>query len=115
MPKLPTLSIKLRPTTPEEFARPLGNAVDLELRSRRADSQVLAATTKLRARMRCSVFDLRSIYTAASARPRTSREISRAIAFVTSERRPVASAGGSSTWLELKFDALMQPREHWPQ
>jgi len=28
---------------------------------------------------------------------------------------PVFNAGGSRTWLELKFEAVMQPRPHWPQ
>jgi hypothetical protein len=37
------------------------------------------------------------------------------MAFVTSVKRPVFSAGGIMTWLELKFDALMQPRPHWAQ
>jgi len=27
---------------------------------------------------------------------------------------PVFIAGGSKTWLELKFDPVMQPRPHWP-
>jgi hypothetical protein len=30
-------------------------------------------------------------------------------------KRPVFFAGGIITWLELKFDAGMQPRPHCPQ
>src|SRR5207247_7708189 len=37
----PVESVKYRPTTPLEFARPLGKRGDFELRSMRADSQAL--------------------------------------------------------------------------
>ena len=41
--------------------------------------------------------------------------ISRAIAPVISVSFPVFIAGGSRTWLELKLEAVMHPRPHWPQ
>ena len=40
-----TLSIRLRPTRPLSFAKPLGDAALMEFRRMRADSQVLAART----------------------------------------------------------------------
>jgi hypothetical protein len=40
---------------------------------------------------------------------------SRAMAPVIKVKRPVFSAGGIMTWLELKFDALMHPRPHCAQ
>jgi hypothetical protein len=51
---LPTVSMRLGRTTPEDFAQPWGKNVDLEFNRSRADSQALAATTKVRARIRCS-------------------------------------------------------------
>ena len=43
------------------------------------------------------------------------KTISRAIAPVIKVNRPVFSAIGIITWLELKLEALMQPRPHCPQ
>jgi len=40
---------------------------------------------------------------------------SRAIAFVTSVSRPVASAGSTSTFVEEKFAWTAHPRPHCPQ
>src|SRR5882762_6129768 len=53
-PSLPVESMRLRPTTPEEFARPLGNRDDFEFSRRRADSHALADTITALARMRVS-------------------------------------------------------------
>src|SRR6476660_2629493 len=111
-PKLPTLSIRFRPTMPELFAKPLGNDEERELSNKRADSQVLAPMTKARAWSCCSVLRTRSMYETLLACPCLSSRISRAMALVNIVSRPVAFAGGSSTWLELKLDALVQPRLH---
>src|ERR1700738_4159989 len=56
-----------------------------------------------------------SMYATDSALPSFPTTISRAIAPVISVNRPVACAGGIMTWLELKFEAVMQPRPHWAQ
>src|SRR5215468_4356386 len=54
-PSLPTESVRYLPTLPVEFPKPSGNDGDLELRSRRADSHALAATTTAFAYTRFSV------------------------------------------------------------
>ena len=46
----PTVSIRYRPTLPDEFARPCGCRDDFELSSSRVDSQQLAARTTVRQR-----------------------------------------------------------------
>src|SRR5215469_16829574 len=114
-PSLPTESVRYRPTVPEELARPLGKNDDLEFRSSRADSQALAARTMAAALTRFSDLVALSIYETPVALPSLSMRISRAIAPVTSVRRPVAIAGGMRTWLELKLEAVTQPRPHCPQ
>src|SRR5580704_4676844 len=114
-PPLPTESIKYLPTVPEEFARPSGNEGDLELSSSRADSQALAASTTARALMRFSERVALSMYETPCALPSGPTSTSRAIAPVINVSLPVAIAGGISTWLELKFDAVVQPRPHCPQ
>src|SRR5215470_4180130 len=114
-PSLPTESVRYLPTLPVEFPKPSGNDGDLELRSRRADSHALAATTTAFVYTRFSVFVALSMYETASAFPSLPTTISRAIAPVINGSLPVAMAGGSRTWLELKFDAVMQPRPHCPQ
>ena len=52
---LPTESVRYLPTTPDEFASPLGKSVEREFSSRRAVSQELAATTNAFAWTRISV------------------------------------------------------------
>ena len=54
--------MRYRPTAPEEFASPSGNSADFEFRSRRADSQALAATTNAFALTRFSVRVVLSMY-----------------------------------------------------
>src|SRR5229473_581935 len=107
-PSLPTESVRYFPTVPEELASPSGNEEDLELSSKRADSHALAARTTARALMRFSVRVALSMYETPSALPSLPSKTSRAIA-------PVAIAGGSRTWLELKLEAVTQPRPHCPQ
>src|ERR1043166_9785954 len=51
----PVLSIRFRPTTPEEFASPFEWRGDREFGSSRVDSQVLAASTTVRQRICFSV------------------------------------------------------------
>src|SRR5712671_5552883 len=114
-PSLPTESVRYLPTVPEEFATPSGNSEDLELSSKRADSHALAATTTARALSRFSERVALSIYETPSAFPSLPTIISRAIAPVISVSLPVFIAGGSSTWLELKLEAVMHPRPHCPQ
>jgi hypothetical protein len=50
-----------------------------------------------------------------SARPAESTVTSRAIASVTIVSRPVATAGGSSTEGDEKFEFVAHPRPHWLQ
>jgi hypothetical protein len=50
----PTVSMMHLPTSPLEFASPLGNRADFELRSSRTVSHALAARTMTRAETRCS-------------------------------------------------------------
>src|SRR5580704_7428141 len=114
-PSLPTESVRYLPTAPEELAIPSGNCVDLEFRSSRADSHALAARTTARAFTRFSVRVALSMYETPSALPSDPTKTSRAIAPVTIVSFPVFIAGGIITWLELKFDAVTQPRPHWPQ
>src|SRR5207248_11687227 len=114
-PSLPTESVRYRPTVPEELAIPSGKAEDLEFSKRRADSQALAATTIARAFTRFSERVALSTYETAVALPSLSTRISRAMAPVIKVSLPVFVAGGMNTWLELKLEAVMQPRPHWPQ
>src|SRR5580658_10892051 len=114
-PSLPTESVRYLPTAPEELASPLENCGDLELSNKRADSQALAAKTTARAFTRFSVRVALSMYETPVALPSGPTKTSRAIAPVINVSLPVAIAGGSNTWLELKFDAVVQPRPHWPQ
>ncbi len=107
--------MRYRPTAPEEFASPSGNSADFEFRSRRADSQALAATTNAFALTLFSMRVVLSMYETAWAFPSLPTTISRAIAFAISVNRPVACAGGIMTWLELKFEAVKHPRSHCPQ
>ncbi len=46
----PVVSVRYLPTIPPEFPRPFGYRVDLELSSRRADSQAEAESTTVRQR-----------------------------------------------------------------
>ena len=55
------------------------------------------------------------MYETPVALPSGPTKTSRAIAPVISVSLPVAIAGGISTWLELKFDAVVHPRPHCPQ
>src|SRR5580700_5682640 len=114
-PSLPTESVRYLPTAPEELARPLGNCEDFEFRSNRADSHALAARTTARAFTRFSVRVALSMYETPVALPSDPTKTSRAIAPVINVSLPVAIAGGISTWLELKFDAVVHPRPHCPQ
>src|ERR1700688_3893841 len=114
-PSLPTESVRYFPTVPEEFARPSGNVVEREFSNRRADSQALAARTTARALARFSVSVFLSTYKTPSPLPSLPTTTARAMAPVIRVRWPVFIAGGSNTWLELKLDAVVQPRPHWPQ
>ncbi len=55
------------------------------------------------------------MYDTPVASPRSSVVTSRAIALAMIRSRPVASAGGSSTDGDEKFECVAQPRPHWPQ
>src|SRR3970282_1760023 len=110
----PTVSVRYRPTVPLELARPCGKIAERELSSSRADSQALAATTTTRAATRCSAPVVLSMYTQPSVRPARFTVISRAMAWVSSVRRPVAAAGGSRTLVEENAELVAQPRPHCP-
>src|SRR3954451_15180521 len=114
-PPLPTESVKYLPSVPEEFARPSGKSADFEFSRSRVDSHALAATTTARALIRCSVRVALSMYETPVAFPSLPTRTSRAIAPVIRVSLPVAIAGGSRTWLELKLEAVVQPRPHCPQ
>ena len=81
----------------------------------RADSQALAASTTMCARIRSSRSVALSMYTTPSARPAALVVTSRTIAPVLSVSFPVASAGRISTLGDVKFALMAHPREHWPQ
>src|SRR5688572_9263444 len=98
------------PTMPLELARPLGNVDDFELSRMRADSIALAASTTTRARTWRSSPVIRSTYETPVARPLELTVTSRAIAFVMSRIRPVASAGAMRTSGLEKFAFTEQPR-----
>jgi hypothetical protein len=89
--------------------------VDLELSKRRVDSQALAATMKARACSRLSSLVALSMYETTATFPSFPTTNSRAIAPVIMVRRPVFSAGGIITWLELKLEAVLHPRPHCAQ
>src|SRR5262245_53687096 len=99
----PVESVRYRPTTPLELARPFGKRGDFELRRSRADSHALAARTTIRARTWYSRRSCVLTYDTPVARPLASVTTSRAIAPATIFRRPVASAGGSRTEGDEKF------------
>src|SRR6187551_2911392 len=88
----PTVSMRYRPTTPEEFARPCGWRDDFEFRSSRADSHALAARTTVRHRTWRSTPVFLSTYDTAVTFPEASVMSSRAIALATTSTRPVAIA-----------------------
>src|SRR5919109_4331634 len=111
----PVESVRYLPTTPLEFARPLGKRVDFELSRIRADSHALAARTTIRARTPFSRRSVRLMYATPVASPSSSVVTSRAIALETMRNRPVARAGGSRTDGDEKFEWVEQPRPHWPQ
>src|SRR5262245_28519500 len=112
---VPVVSVRYLPTTPLEFASPCGNFADFELSSNRAVSHALAAITTMRPRTWFSRPVALSMYDTPLARPLSSTVTSRAIALGTMVRRPVASAGGSSTDGDEKFECDAQPRPHCPQ
>src|SRR5690606_3872685 len=103
------------PTTPLEFARPLGKRADRELRRSRADSHALAASTTTRALTCSSAPVFLSMYETPVARPEASVVTSRAIALVMSVRRPVFRAGAMSTPGLEKLAFTEHPRLHCPQ
>src|SRR5271154_214007 len=110
----PTVSVRLRPTCPDPLASPLGNCEDFEFKSRRADSQALAATTTA---LPLLVFSRRvalSAYDTPLTLPELSTRSSRAITPLIMFRRPVFMAGKIMAWLELNADAVRHPRPHWP-
>ena len=109
------MSVRFLPTWPEPFAMPLGNFVDFEFSSNRADSQALAATTTARQRICFSVLVVLSIYDTAFTRPLSSTNSSRAIALLMIERFPVFIAGKIMAWLDVKAEAVRHPRPHCPQ
>src|SRR5262245_54954244 len=111
----PVESVRYRPTTPLELASPLGDRLDFEFRSSRADSHALAASTTMRARIWYSRLSWVFTYEIPVARPASLVVTSRVIAFVMIFSRPVRSAGGRSTDGDEKFAWTLQPRPHSPQ
>src|SRR5262249_24645855 len=111
----PVESVRYRPTTPLELASPVGNRVDFELSSRRADSHALAASTTMRARIWYSRLSCVFTYEMPVARPASLVVTERAMAFVIIFSRPVRSAGGRRTDGDEKFAWTLQPRPHSPQ
>src|SRR2546422_993964 len=97
---------------PDSLAIPFGNRGDFELSSRRADSHALAATTTVRQRIFVSVRMALSTYDTAVTLPSASVISSRAMAPVITCSFPVFIAGKIIAWLELKADAVCQPRPH---
>ena len=89
----PTVSIRYRPTLPEELASPCGWREDFELRSRRADSHALAARTTVRQRICFSLPSVLSMYETAVTFPVASVSSSRAIALAMTCTFPVFIAG----------------------
>src|SRR4029079_12058933 len=89
----PTVSIRYRPTLPDEFASPCGWRDDFEFRSRRADSHALAARTTVRQRTCFSLPSVLSMYETATTLPVASVASSRAIALATTCTLPVFIAG----------------------
>ena len=81
----------------------------------RADSHALAASTTIRASTWRSNPVVLSMYETPVANPSFPTVTSRAIAFVISVRRFVASAGAIRTSGLEKFALTPQPRLHWPQ
>src|SRR6266404_5881266 len=112
---VPVVSVRYLPKTPLVLARPLGNFGDLELRSSRAVSQALAASTTTLASACRSAPVLVSMYLTPLARPRLLSVTSCTMALVRSVRRPVLSAGAINTLVDEKFELVLQPRLHWPQ
>src|SRR6266700_601425 len=94
---VPVVSVMYFPTVPLALARPLGNRLDVEFSSSRADSNALAASTMTRARTCWSDPVVLSTYATPVARPPRSTVTSRAIAL------PAADAG-----VELAERALLR-------
>src|SRR2546423_7234506 len=112
---VPVVSVRYLPTVPLPLASPLGNEDDFELSSSRDDSHALAATTTTRASTWCSLPSLMSMYVTPLARAFLSTVTSRAMALVSRVSFPVWSAGAISTFVEEKFEFVLQPRLHCPQ
>src|SRR4026209_2244563 len=112
---VPGVSVRYRPTVPLPLARPLGWRGDFEFRSRRADSQALAARTPTFARAVLSWPVATSTYATPVARPSLVVVTSRTIAPVTIFSLPVARAGGRNTEGREKLECVEQPRPHCPQ
>ena len=89
--------------------------MERELSSSRADSHALAASTTALAYTRFSVRVTTSMYETPWALPSAPTMTSLAIAPVSMVSLPVFIAGGMSTWLELKLEAVTQPLPHCPQ
>src|SRR4029079_13600170 len=85
----PTVSIRYRPTLPDEFASPCGCRDDFEFRSKRADSHALAASTTVRQRTCFSLPLVLSMYDTAVTLPLASVTSSRAIALAMTWTFPV--------------------------
>ncbi len=112
---MPVVSVRYLPTVPLPFASPFGNDGDFELSSRREVSQALAASTTTWASIWRSLPSVVSMYVTPLAFPVRSSVTSRAIAFVFSVSFPVRSAGAIKTFVDEKFEFVLQPRLHWPQ
>src|SRR5687768_18609677 len=112
---VPVVSVRYLPTTPLEFASPWGKLDEREFNRSRALSHALAASTTIRARTCRSSPVALSIYDTPVASPLAPTVTSRAIAFVSRRRRPVASAGRSRTSGLEKFALTEHPRLHCPQ
>src|SRR5215813_11375928 len=108
-------SIRYRPTTPLEFARPCGNCADFDINSRRADSPALADSTTAFAFWNTSFLSL-SKYVTPVTRPLASVEISRTYEFTRTSQLPEAMASGIIVTAELDRAFTWQPKpEHMPQ
>src|ERR1043166_6256671 len=112
---VPVVSVRYLPTVPLELASPFGNDADFEFSRRRDVSHALAARTTTRASTWCSLPSIELTYVTPLALPERPRVPPRAIAFATSVSWPVARAGAISTFVEEKFELVLQPRLHCPQ
>src|SRR5437660_7920941 len=108
--------MRLWPSSPLEFARPLGNSGVAEFSRMRVDSSVEAQRKNTRALNSMGPFDCASM----TRTPLTRRVFGSKIRLWTTlygrmVKRPVFCAAGRVELRLLKYDCVMQPRWQTPQ